>query len=55
MALTLSGFATGSLATALGYRAVGAAILVVPVVTLMFLLPIGRAALIVSRQSSSTV
>ena len=55
MALTLSGFAMGSLATALGYRAVGASILVVPIVTLLSLLPIGRAALIVSRHSSTTV
>ncbi len=55
MALTLSGFATGSVAAALGYRAVGVSILVVPIVTLVSLLPFGRAALAVSRQSSSAV
>jgi uncharacterized membrane protein YoaK (UPF0700 family) len=55
MALTLSGFTAGSLVTALGYRAVGASILVVPIVTLISLVPFGRAALTVSRQPSSTL
>jgi uncharacterized membrane protein YoaK (UPF0700 family) len=55
MALTLSGFTVGSLVTALGYHAMGVSILVVPIVTLASLLPLGRAALTVGRQSSPTV
>jgi uncharacterized membrane protein YoaK (UPF0700 family) len=44
MALTLSGFAAGALAAALGYRVLGGAILVAPIAALIGLIPFERAA-----------
>jgi uncharacterized membrane protein YoaK (UPF0700 family) len=53
MALTLSGFATGSLATAVGYRAIGFLILIVPIIALLFLVPFGLKALVASQRATA--
>ena len=52
MALTLSGFAAGAVAAALGYRAFGGSILGAPIAALICLIPFERAAVKASVSSS---
>ena len=53
MVLTLSGFAVGCLVAALGYRAIGASILILPMAALVLLLAFGQAVLVGSRRTVS--